>query len=301
MRCSLVLEKPLLVRGGHRQDPAGRSRGQTLDMPLITWHVKARPVRRRVCTTTTPCSGCTTPRFGDHDVRDIREHIHMGALGRAFQSSKSGWCCSSTRSTRPTSSSQRPAARTRPDALHRHGDRRRGGSRAPSGGRHHQQRGRELPDAFLRRCIFHYIDFPDREPMARIVDVHHPGLDRDLLDQALSAFFAVRGMDRIRKPRAPANSSTGSPCCKPPGSTPWTSTTPVPGHAVEEGAGHGGLLQPDVRAILMGPFLPRVAVSAARAGRRGRRHGSAWPCPRRSRQAPTTTPCAVSTTPPAPR
>jgi MoxR-like ATPase len=57
-----------------------------------------------------------------------------------------------------------------------------------------------LPDAFLRRCIFHYIDFPDRELMARIVDVHHPGLDRDLLDQALSAFFAVRGMDRIRKP-----------------------------------------------------------------------------------------------------
>ena len=85
---------------------------------------------------------------------------------------------------------------------------------------------KELPDAFLRRCIFHYIDFPDRELMARIVDVHHPGLDRDLFDQALSAFFAVRGMDRIRKPRAPASSSTGSPCCKPPGSTPWTSTTP---------------------------------------------------------------------------
>ena len=59
---------------------------------------------------------------------------------------------------------------------------------------------KELPDAFLRRCIFHYIDFPDRELMARIVEVHHPGLDRDLMNQALTAFFAVRGMDRIRKP-----------------------------------------------------------------------------------------------------
>ena len=59
---------------------------------------------------------------------------------------------------------------------------------------------KELPDAFLRRCIFHYIDFPDRDLMARIVEVHHPGLDRDLMNQALTAFFAVRGMDRIRKP-----------------------------------------------------------------------------------------------------
>jgi MoxR-like ATPase len=59
---------------------------------------------------------------------------------------------------------------------------------------------KELPDAFLRRCIFHFIDFPDRELMARIVEVHHPGLDRQLMEASLSAFFAVRGMDRIRKP-----------------------------------------------------------------------------------------------------
>ena len=59
---------------------------------------------------------------------------------------------------------------------------------------------KELPDAFLRRCIFHFIDFPDRELMSRIVDVHHPDLDSALMEQALSAFFAVRGMDRIRKP-----------------------------------------------------------------------------------------------------
>src|SRR5207342_275776 len=58
---------------------------------------------------------------------------------------------------------------------------------------------KELPDAFLRRCVFHFIDFPDRELMARIVAVHHPGLDDTLLKQALDAFYQVRDMDRIRK------------------------------------------------------------------------------------------------------
>ena len=58
---------------------------------------------------------------------------------------------------------------------------------------------KELPDAFLRRCVFHFIDFPDTELMARIVDVHHPDLDQQLLDQALTAFYQVRDMERIRK------------------------------------------------------------------------------------------------------
>jgi len=58
---------------------------------------------------------------------------------------------------------------------------------------------KELPDAFLRRCVFHFIDFPTTDLMGRIVDVHHPDLDDVLLNQALAAFYAVREMDRIRK------------------------------------------------------------------------------------------------------
>jgi MoxR-like ATPase len=58
---------------------------------------------------------------------------------------------------------------------------------------------KELPDAFLRRCVFHFIDFPDAALMGRIIEVHHPGLDEALLAQALDAFYAVRGMDRVRK------------------------------------------------------------------------------------------------------
>ena len=58
---------------------------------------------------------------------------------------------------------------------------------------------KDLPDAFLRRCVFHFIDFPDQELMRRIVAVHHPDLDRALLDQCLAVFYELRGMQRLRK------------------------------------------------------------------------------------------------------
>src|SRR5690349_4235997 len=58
---------------------------------------------------------------------------------------------------------------------------------------------KELPDAFLRRCVFHFIDFPDPGFMRRIVEVHHPGLDSALADQTLRAFFEIRANTRLRK------------------------------------------------------------------------------------------------------
>jgi MoxR-like ATPase len=58
---------------------------------------------------------------------------------------------------------------------------------------------KELPDAFLRRCVFHFIDFPDKELMRRIVEVHHPGIDRELVDQAVVTFYQLRELQRIRK------------------------------------------------------------------------------------------------------
>jgi MoxR-like ATPase len=58
---------------------------------------------------------------------------------------------------------------------------------------------KELPDAFLRRCFFHYIKFPDKETMSRIVDVHFPGLKKDLLSEALNAFYKVRDVPGLKK------------------------------------------------------------------------------------------------------
>ena len=58
---------------------------------------------------------------------------------------------------------------------------------------------KELPDAFLRRCVFHFIDFPDHELMKRIVRVHHPNVDGALVDQAVVAFYELRAVPRLRK------------------------------------------------------------------------------------------------------
>ena len=58
---------------------------------------------------------------------------------------------------------------------------------------------KELPDAFLRRCVFHFIDFPDQELMRRIVRVHHPKIDDTLVDQAVVAFYELREVPRLRK------------------------------------------------------------------------------------------------------
>ena len=58
---------------------------------------------------------------------------------------------------------------------------------------------KELPDAFLRRCFFHFIDFPEPELMKRIVRVHHPEVDEELVDQAIGAFYDLRAVPRLRK------------------------------------------------------------------------------------------------------
>ena len=58
---------------------------------------------------------------------------------------------------------------------------------------------KELPDAFLRRCVFHFIDFPEPDLMKQIVDVHHPNLDSTMLDQVLIKFYWLRGQDQLRK------------------------------------------------------------------------------------------------------
>jgi MoxR-like ATPase len=58
---------------------------------------------------------------------------------------------------------------------------------------------KELPDAFLRRCVFHFIDFPEPELMKRIVRVHHPDVDEEIVDQAIGAFYDVRQVPRVRK------------------------------------------------------------------------------------------------------
>ena len=202
VNAAIALQRPLLVRGepGTGKTLLARAIAEGLGLKLLSWHVKSTTRAQDGLYVYDTVQRLYDSRFGDHDVRDIREYIHMGALGRAFQSPE--------RVVLLIDEIDKADIEFPNDLLHEL-DRMRftvmeTGDEVAAAHRPvviiTSNAEKELPDAFLRRCIFHYIDFPDRDLMARIVEVHHPGLDRDLMNQALTAFFAVRGMDRIRKP-----------------------------------------------------------------------------------------------------
>ena len=72
---------------------------------------------------------------------------------------------------------------------------------------------KELPDAFLRRCFFHYIRFPEADTMERIVEVHFPGIKKALLKEALECFFSIRSVNGLKKKPSTSELLTGSSCC----------------------------------------------------------------------------------------
>ncbi len=138
-------------------------------------------------------------RFGDDDVQDIGDYIHLGPLGQAFSAEQ--------RVVLLIDEIDKADLEFPNDLLHEL-DRMRftiseTGETIVAAQRPvviiTSNNEKELPDAFLRRCVFHFIDFPDSALMSRIVEVHHPGLDDTLLSQALEVFYEIRGMDRVRK------------------------------------------------------------------------------------------------------
>ncbi|HSO37240.1 MAG TPA: MoxR family ATPase [Labilithrix sp.] len=201
VRCSLVLEKPLLVRGepGTGKTLLAEAVAEALDMPLITWNVKSTTRAQEGLYHYDTVQRLYDSRFGDHDVRDIREYIHMGPMGRAFQSD--------TRVVLLIDEIDKADIEFPNDLLHEL-DRMRF-TVAETGdvvaAQHRpivvitSNAEKELPDAFLRRCVFHFIDFPEPELMKRIVKVHHPDIDRELVDQAVVTFYQLRELPRLRK------------------------------------------------------------------------------------------------------
>ena len=201
VRCALVLQKPLLVRGepGTGKTLLAEAIAEAEDLQLVTWNVKSTTRAQDGLYHYDTVQRLYDSRFGDRNVSDIRDYIHMGPVGRAFQSDK--------RVVLLIDEVDKADIEFPNDLLHEL-DRMRftvaetgdvvAAARRPivvitSNAE------KELPDAFLRRCIFHFIDFPDRELMSRIVEVHHPDLDNQLLDQALEVFYQIRGLERLRK------------------------------------------------------------------------------------------------------
>jgi MoxR-like ATPase len=138
-------------------------------------------------------------RFGDKDVNDIRQYIKLGPMGEAFNAKE--------RVVLLIDEIDKADVEFPNDLLNEL-DRMRFHVDETQDDIIAKERPvviitsnaeKELPDAFLRRCVFHFIDFPTPELMKAIVDVHHPDVQQSLVEQALQTFYEIRGMRRLRK------------------------------------------------------------------------------------------------------
>ncbi len=201
VNCALALEKPLLVKGepGTGKTLLAEALSSALEAPLLTWHVKSTTRAQEGLYVYDTVARLYDSRFGDGDVKDIRRYIKYGPLGEAFRAPE--------RVVLLIDEVDKADLEFPNDLLHEL-DRMR--FRVSETGDEVVARQRpvvvitsnnekDLPDAFLRRCVFHFIDFPEQELMRRIVGVHHPEAERALVDQCLSIFYEIRGMSRIRK------------------------------------------------------------------------------------------------------
>src|SRR5688572_30185611 len=201
VNAAVTLARPLLIKGepGTGKTQLAAEIARALERPLHEWHVKSTSKAQQGLYEYDAVSRLRDSQLGEEKVRDIRNYISKGSLWEAFDSA-----------TQPVLLIDEidKADIEFPNDLLRELDRMEfyvHETREVVKARHRpiilitSNNEKELPDAFLRRCFFHYIRFPDAETMAKIVRVHYPKLKSDLLREALTTFFGVRETPGLRK------------------------------------------------------------------------------------------------------
>ena len=201
VNAAVTLERPLLIKGepGTGKTVLAEEVSKALKMPLITWHIKSTTKAQQGLYEYDAITRLRDPQLGDEKVKDIKNYIKQGKLWEAFESNE-----------RPIllideidkadiefpndllqeldrmeffvyETNETIKAAKRPVVIITSNNE------------------KELPDAFLRRCFFHYISFPDADTMEKIVDVHYPKIKSKLVSESLKVFYELRDVPGIKK------------------------------------------------------------------------------------------------------
>ncbi len=201
VNAALALRRPLLVKGepGTGKTLLAEEVARALDRPLLQWHIKSTTKAQQGLYEYDAVSRLRDSQLGEATVHDIRNYIVRGVLWQAFESERP---CVVLIDEIDKADIEFPNDLLRElDRMEFHVYETRQTVQA----RHKpliiitSNNEKDLPDAFLRRCFFHYIDFPDRETLGDIVAVHFPDLRADVLGAALDAFFRLREVPGLKK------------------------------------------------------------------------------------------------------
>ncbi|MBC9072092.1 MoxR family ATPase [Thauera sp. CAU 1555] len=201
VNAAITLQRPLLIKGepGTGKTMLAEEVARALGLPLLQWHIKSTTKAQQGLYEYDAVSRLRDSQLGDDRVKDIANYIVKGVLWQAFEADTP---------TVVLIDEIDKADIEFPNDLLRELDRMEFHvyeTRQTVRARHRplvfitSNNEKELPDAFLRRCFFHYIKFPDRDTMQAIVDVHFPGLKKTLLAEALEVFFGLREVPGLKK------------------------------------------------------------------------------------------------------
>ena len=201
VNAAVTLERPLLVKGepGTGKTELARQVATALGLPIIEWHVKSTTRAQQGLYEYDAVSRLRDSQLGDERVNDVANYIRRGKLWEAFAADEKVVLLIDEIDKADIEfpndllqeldrmefhvyeTGETVRARLRPIVIITSNNE------------------KELPDAFLRRCFFHYISFPDAEVMKQIVAVHHPGIKEALLTAALTRFYAIRETPGLKK------------------------------------------------------------------------------------------------------
>ena len=201
VNAAILLEKPLVIKGepGTGKTMLAFEVAKSLNKKILTWYIKSTTTAQQGLYEYDAVSRLRDSQFGDSNVKDIANYIKPGKLWQAFDDEEqvvllideidkadiefpNDLLLELDKMEFYVYELQKTIkAKKRPIVIITSNNE------------------KELPDAFLRRCFFHYIRFPEKSTMQQIIDVHYPGLDEKLMDDAMKVFYALREVNGLKK------------------------------------------------------------------------------------------------------